>query len=164
MSLRIRLAAIAVAILVMSLVSSPLALGQGSVGQGYEETTRKQWVREADDVCERPYKRGNRLVDRFRKRADREKWEPAGEILIRLSNLVLGVLDRVGKLDRPPADDDAIQRWLDAEERGAELFRKAGKDLKRDKVRSAAKLLERSERIVAKGQKQVKGFGLRECV
>jgi hypothetical protein len=150
---------VVVAVLALSLATSPVALGQG-----YEETTRKQWVREADDICEGPYERGNRLVDRFRKRADRGKWEPAGDILLRLSRLVLGVVERVGELDRPPADDAAIQRWLDAEERGAELFKKAGKYLKREKVQRAVKLLERSDRIVTKGQKAVKDFGLRECI
>jgi hypothetical protein len=150
--------------LAVALVLAPLLLSSASFGQGYEEPTRKQWVREADNVCEKPYQRGNRLVDRFAKRADRERWVPAGRILVRLSKLILGVVERVGELDRPPADEEAILKWLDAEERGAELFKEAGRKLKREKVRRAAKLLDRSDRIVTKGQKAVKGFGLRECV
>jgi hypothetical protein len=142
-----------------------LVVPAGALGQGYEdEPTRRQWVRDADDICEGPYKRGNKLVGRFSRKAENERWGPAGEILIRLSKIVLGVVERVGDLDRPSADAREIDRWLDAEERGAELFRKAGKELKRDKVRSAAELLERSDRIVAKGQEQVSDFGLRKCI
>ena len=152
------IAAIAVALS----TAAPLALGQGYDGE--EPPTRKQWVRQADRICEDPFKRGNRLVDRFAKRADNERWGPAGEILIRLSKLVRRVVDRVSELEPPPADADEIETWLDAEERGAKLFKEAGRELKREKLRRAAKLLERSDKVVTKGHKAVKGFGLKECV
>ncbi len=150
--------------LAVALLVLPLLLSSVAIGGGYEEPTRRQWVRQADDICEKPYKRGNKLVDKFSKRADNERWGPAGEILIQLSKIVHGVIERVAELDSPPADTRPINRWLSAEDRGAHLFEEAGRKLKREKVRKAAKLLDKSDRIVTKGQKQVKDFGLRKCI
>jgi hypothetical protein len=150
------------ALVVLCLLS--LLVPAGAAAQGYEEPTRKQWVRDADEICERPYRRGNQIVDRFAKRAERERWVPAGKLLIRLGTLVLGVTDKVGELPRPAEDVEAIQTYLDGEERGAELFREAGRVLKRKKVRQAAKLLDRSDRIVTRSHKAVADFGLKECV
>lgn len=139
-------------------------VAQAPAQSGYEEPTRKQWVRQADRICEKPYKRGNRLVDRFGERAEEERWVPAGRLLVRLSKLILGVTDRVAELPRPPDDAEAIQTYIDGEEKGAGLFKDAGRMLKREKVRRAAKLLDRADRIVTRSQKAVKGFGLRECI
>jgi hypothetical protein len=135
-----------------------------AAAQGYEEPTRRQWVREADMICEKPYKRGNRLINRFEELADRERWAPAGRLLIRVGKLVLGVVDQVAEVPRPPADAGAIQKYLDGEERGAELFKKAGRELVRKEVRQAARLLDRSDRIVTRSHKAVDDFGLKECI
>jgi hypothetical protein len=145
-------------------VALSLAMSTMALGQGYEEPTRKQWVRQADRICEDPYQRGNRLVDRFGDRTERERWVPAGEILVRLSKLILNVTDRVGELPRPSADVDAIQKYLDGEQRGAELFKEAGRVLKRKKVREAARLLDRSDRVVTRGHEAVDDFGLKKCI
>jgi hypothetical protein len=153
--------------LIVAAIAAAVLLGvaaQAAAQGGYEEPTRKQWVRQADRICEQPYKEGNRIVDRFRELAERERWVPAGRLLMRLGKLVLGVTDRVGELARPPADDEAIQTYLGGEERGAELLKEAGQVLRRKKVRQAAKLLDRSDRIVTRSHKAVDDFGLRECI
>jgi hypothetical protein len=150
----------------LGLLAFVLALPVAASGQGYEdpEPTRREWVRQADDICEEPYRKGNRLVDEFEKLAKKERWARAGGILIRLGKIVLRVVDEVAELPRPPADAKEIRTFLEGEERGAELFKKAGRALKREKVREAARRLDRSERIVTRSQKSVKNFGLRECI
>jgi hypothetical protein len=153
---------IAVAALTLT-ISLALSGTAAAAPRGYEEPTREEWVRQADRICEQPYKRGNRLVDRFEKLAERERWGPAGRILNRLGKIVLRVTDEVEELARPPADDEAIQVFVDGEQRGARLHKKAGRVLKREKVRKAAKLLDRSDRASTQAHRAVEDFGLRHC-
>jgi hypothetical protein len=137
-----------------------IAAAQG----GYDtDPTREQWVDRANSICKKPVDRGEERLRKIGPLTKRGRYPRAGRILISVARMVFDLYERVAAIDRPPADDDAIAAYLRGERRGAALALKSGKALKQVKIRKAIKLLERAVKVTDKANKNVRGWGLRQC-
>jgi hypothetical protein len=143
--------------LVVAAPSSALAAGTGS------PPSRLQFVAAADDICEVPYRKGLRLLYRAGVLEGRGDLRSAGRKTMRAGRLFLGVNERVADLERPPADANLIEAWLNRAHEGFVQVVRSGRKLRTGRERSAARLLDRAQRTTRRANKKVAALGFDHC-
>jgi hypothetical protein len=131
---------------------------------GYEtDPTRKMFVAEADPLCRDANKRSQKLFDPIEKLVRKGKLKEAGRKLIKGERIQLALNRDLAELDRPPADAKLIGRWLAITKRGVKTSIDAGRDLRDEKLRRAARKLEEADELFTKANRKVRGFGFESC-
>jgi hypothetical protein len=125
--------------------------------------THREFVAAADRICEQPYRKALRRLYYAGRLYDRGKYVKAGKKLVRSGTVVLSAIGELRGLERPPADADRIERWLDKTERGLGRLVKAGKAMRRERLKRAHRMQKRANRTVRRAKRIVHGFGFQSC-
>jgi len=93
------------------------------------------------------------------------RWSTFSLVTERKPNLHVSTDEWFAIADRDDLSyEEKIAAYLAGERRGAELAKASGQALKKVKVDKAIKLLDRADKVTDKANKNVRGFGLRDCV
>lgn len=148
-----------------ALAAALLAIPAAAAAQdGYEtDPTREQFVAEADPLCKKANAKTARIFKPIEKLVRKGELRAAGRKLIRGERIQLRLVGRLSEIDRPPADASTIGSWLRLTKRGIRTSIEAGRELKREKLRRAARTLDRADELFKKGARKVRGFGFKYC-
>ena len=125
--------------------------------------TRAEFVEQADGICEVPYRKAVRLVDTGTALAEIDQLVRGGKKVLRAGRLFLRTNERLAALDRPTADANAIEAWLDGTRKGFQKVKKGGKAWKAKERRRGETLLERANRAVRRAGLRIQYLSFSHC-
>jgi hypothetical protein len=149
------------ALLVPSSVSVP-AFGQDQA-DGPAAPTRAEFVAQADPICREGNRESRPYFRKVARKVRKDELPAAGRNLIRAERIQIRTGRKLAELEPPPADADRIDRWLTLVRRGVRRAIASGQALKRGDLDSASELIDRADRQIAKGRRQVRNFDFEVC-
>ncbi|MGI8461546.1 MAG: hypothetical protein ACR2OC_07935 [Solirubrobacterales bacterium] len=153
-----RLAKATVTVAILVAVWPALAPAQTTTGP-----SREDFAAAADQICEQPYRKAFRRLNRAGRLKDRGFEVKAGKTLVGAGSVTLLALKRVGRLDRPVEDADRIARWLDEMRPGVRFLNKSGRALADHHPERSKRLLKKSNRKVRRAKRIVSDLGMEIC-
>jgi hypothetical protein len=125
--------------------------------------TRAEYVAQADPICREATRKSAPYFRKVGKLVREDRLVAAGRNLIRGERIQLRAGRELAELEPPPADADRIERWLSLVQRGVRRAIRSGQWLTRGNLDRAARILERANRLFAKGRRQVRSIDFEVC-
>jgi hypothetical protein len=154
-------AAVGLALALLGWASVP-AFGQGD-GYGPPPPTRQEFIAQADPICREGNRKSRPYFKKVRKKVRKDELPAAGRNLIKAERIQLRTGRELAELEAPPADAERIETWLTLVRRGVKRAIAAGRALTRGDLDEAAELIDRGDRQIAKGRRQVRNIDFEVC-
>ncbi len=125
--------------------------------------TRQTFKDEAEPICRVNAKANERILKHVRSDFRKNRLSRAGRSMLRASRALKKTFVQLRKLPQPAADVGRLRVWLKKVKVESNLFRNAGKALKRGKKGKASALVTRLNHNATDANNKVIPFGFRFC-
>jgi hypothetical protein len=141
-----------------------VVLALGLVASAGAETTRADYIAQAEPICQQNTDANRHILKGVRKRAKRGELGKAARQFSRAAGAFAATVANLEALPRPSADAETLANWFGYLELERGYLYRISTALRREQRGRAAGLAVRLQRTANLANDTVVGFGFRECL